>query len=465
MRSSASSRHFPFTNIAAPTLVFMAGPNQDSPSGLSTILDDCPLPVRDQMRNVVVVGLNTGLSYLAAPVMYVDAVHAVLCKELGATAFVYNLPSSAYLLFSAAPLFVAWLLPRAAHLKPVIVSCYAGMAVAGVLVAVALSLDIPNSAKIAVIILHGALTGVGRTLAVAGEFEVLGRAVAPSRRGRALALAYGLGPILAIVGNLVAQLLLTAKLGPIQITPRIFPANFQLLFVASAPVLMIATFLASRLLIPTTDDHASPRIGGLFDGLGEFLSRRVVLNSVAVAILLASGATMGSNLATYAEKVFGRSADQYAGVLKATLFSFKAVAGLFLGWLLTQTNPKTCVLASGFCMMSAGLWAIVTPAQAYFLCFGLLGMGQLSGVYITNYLIYCATPDKMRKYMAFAMLSQVPCALSGQFLGWIKDRFTGSSEVLGFQASFAAAAAFVVAGLLLALLLPPRPDAAEPGVE
>ncbi|MGE0608850.1 MAG: MFS transporter [Pirellulales bacterium] len=423
--------------------------------------DFCQLSARDQTVNVLVVAINTALSYLAAPVMYVDTVHAVLCKGLGASAFVYNLPGSTYLLFSAAPLFVGWLLPKASQLRPIIVTCYAGMAASTLLVGLLLMAPISDQVKIAMIILHGACTGIGRTVAVAGEFEVLGRAVSPSRRGRALGLAYGLGPILAIIGWLVGQLLLARKFGPLELAEAPFPSNYKALFLACTPALAIAALLATRLIIPNDDRPVVRSAAGPLGGLGEFLSRPVVLLSVGVAIMLASGATMISNLSTYAEVVYEQSADQFAGLLKTTQYGFKAVAGLGLGWLLSRTNPKTCVLASGSCILAAAMWAIYSPANTYILGFGLLGMGTLSGVYITNYMLYCATPDKIRRYMAFCMLAQVPCALAGQLLGWIKDQYPKELAERGFRASFLAAAAFVMVGLLLATRLPKRPQAEE----
>lgn len=80
--------------------------------------NDCPLSAADQTRNVLVVGFNTALSYLAAPVMYVDTVHTALMNRLQREAAVEpqewlsNLPSSAYMVLSVLPLFVAWAFPQ-----------------------------------------------------------------------------------------------------------------------------------------------------------------------------------------------------------------------------------------------------------------------------------------------------------------------------------------------------------------
>src|ERR1700682_3336416 len=86
--------------------------------------DRCPLSDREQTRNLVVVGINTGLCYLGAPILYADLVHASLCRALQTSATVANLPSTAYLVMSAMPLFVAWMFPQVRMLKPIMVTCY-----------------------------------------------------------------------------------------------------------------------------------------------------------------------------------------------------------------------------------------------------------------------------------------------------------------------------------------------------
>src|SRR5262249_13521761 len=135
-----------------------------------------PLTAREETRNLVLVGVNTALSYLASPVLYVGMVQAALGKELHASATVSNLPGTAYLVMGVLPLFVAWYVPYVALLKRVLVVCYSSLAFASVLVVAALLLPVPTWLKIAVLVLQGAIVGGGRTVAVAFEFEVLGRA-------------------------------------------------------------------------------------------------------------------------------------------------------------------------------------------------------------------------------------------------------------------------------------------------
>src|SRR5919199_6744675 len=85
--------------------------------------DGCALPEGAQTRNLILFGINTGLSYLASPVTFV-AVHAPCCKRLGAPAAVANLPSTAYLAMAGLPVLVAWYFPSASLFKRVLVVSY-----------------------------------------------------------------------------------------------------------------------------------------------------------------------------------------------------------------------------------------------------------------------------------------------------------------------------------------------------
>ena len=71
----------------------------------------CPLSRGQQTRNLLLFAACTGLQYLAAPVGYVGVTQASLCHELGASDKVANLPETAYLALTFAPVLAAWLVP------------------------------------------------------------------------------------------------------------------------------------------------------------------------------------------------------------------------------------------------------------------------------------------------------------------------------------------------------------------
>lgn len=425
--------------------------------------DDCPLSPADQTRNVLIVAANTALSYLAAPVSYVDAYHTALLNDLQKDAGLQpsdalsNLPAAAYMVFTVLPVLVAWAFPQIRLLRRIVTCCYLTMAFAGALVAAALLLPLPWWLQAAFVIGHGAVMGGARTVGVAIEFEVLGIAVSPRRRGQALGLAYGLGPVLAVVGNLLGQWLLDKEARP-------FPVNFAAVFGVSVPVFALIALCSSRLVIPLPE-HEMPRqpfLAGVFGGFGQFIGQRVVLLAVVLSILIFSGYQIINNMTLYAGVLFRSDPSDTAGYQKAVLYTFKVLMGLSMGWLLTRSSPRSAVLISAAFGLGSVLFAIVAPPAVYLLSFGLLGGGQLFGIYITNYVLNCAPKALMRRYMAFMMLTAMPAAPAGAIYGAISDYFGELyDKQFGFQMSFAAAASLIAAGILLALFLPARPKPQE----
>ncbi len=431
--------------------------------------DDCPLSVREQTRNVLIVGIDTALCYLAAPVMYVDVHHTTLMNQLQAAggearASLSNLPSSAYMVFSVLPVFVAWAFPQVRLLRRILVVCYSALALASAAVAAVLLLPVPWWLKAVVVVGHGAVLGGARTVAVAFEFEVLGVAVAESRRGQALGLAYGLGPFLAILGSLLAQLLVAGKVGPVGDEAMPSHDRFSLLFASAVPVMALAALLCSRLVVPVPE-HEAPRqpfVAGVFGGFGRFLARPVVLLAVTSAVIIFCGYQVIGNMTLYCGVLFGEDPAKSAGYQKAVLYTFKGGMGLTMGWVLTRTAPRAVVLLTATAGLAAVVVAIFAPASVYLFSFGLLGAGQLYGIYITNYILSGAPRALMRRYMAFTMITQMPAAPAGVLYGAVAD-FLGArrSKAFGYQMSFAVAVGLIALGIGLSLLLPRRPRADE----
>lgn len=440
-------------------------------AGPEAAVDPCPLGDREQTRNVILVAVNTGLSYLASPVLYVGVVHASLCDWLQTSATVANLPATAYLIMSPLPLVVAWLFPYARLLKPVMVACYASLAGVNALMALVLLGSASKELQVAVLILQGGIVGGARTVAVAFEFEVLGRAVSSARRGRALGLAYGRGPILAIIGSLASQWLLAGTLGPWQMERLEGPYNFAVLFAAAVPIMAVAAVLASRYVIPM-EASEPPRpsfIQGVFGGFGKFLSQPVIRLGMIVSIIILAGYTIISNMTLYTREVLGVPPAEFAGYQNTLRFAFKSVTGMFLGWVLSRTHPKAGVLLAASLGLAAVLCAALAPGKWFLLSFGLLGGGELFGIYVTNYILCCSPRNEMRRYMAFTMVTLFPAAFAGILFGIISDHFRSNASspdslAHAYQLSFFVAAGFIALGIALALFLParPRPEDGEP---
>lgn len=441
---------------------------QSRPSDVVAIGSCVPLGDRDQTRNVRLFATNVALMYLGSPLFYVGITLPVLCKRLAASDTVSNLPSTAYFLGAFAPVLVAWLFPFARLLKPVLAVTYGILGLAGAVLATALAmyrLGASSTLMIALVVTYSAIAGACVQVIATFQWEAIGRGISESRRGRALGLAFGIGPVFAVVGALAQQLLLqghlqlpvflAAELGRTQIAVArlAFPWNFALLFAATIPLMALAAVLSMRFVVPlpTAESVRQPFVAGVFGGIRQLLSHQVTRMAVIVNILIFAGAMIVGNVALYAEKVLGKPVDCFAGYQNALRFGFKVVIGLALGWLLARTNPRLGMICTGLLCLLGVLWAATAEGTWYLLSFGLLGAGELYGVYFPNYILSCSAPSTMRTNMAIASMLPMIAAPAAVLFGAISDK-------VGFHTSFMGAAGIIVTTLLLVLLgLPRRP--------
>ncbi|MGD9853515.1 MAG: hypothetical protein AB7U20_01055 [Planctomycetaceae bacterium] len=477
----------------------------DSPSPLdATPSATCSLPVHLQNRNLLLFAGCTGLQYFAAPVLYVGVTQASLCDRLGADARMSNLPATMYFAMTAMPALIAWARPSVASLKPNLIICYSVTAMMLAVMAWAMVAPVSNQVRLALVILQGAVAGSAMPAAIAFLWEAIGRGTEESRRGLALSLAFGAGPLLAVAGSFGSQILLSGELAGRKIEWLQYPWNFAVLFAAGVPCLLLGAFLGSRFVIPLPARDAvrepfakvADLCGGMLLGLSalgfylqdmrlaghallavagilfvhhfrDILSQRQLLLATIVTVLLYSGNTIPSNMNLYTSEVLGDLPENYAGYQNTLRFGFKVVTGFLLGWILTKTNPRAGILLTGGIFVAAQLWAIFATGTAYLFAFGIYGAGELVGVYAPNYMLSASAESQIRRNMAFVTMLMVPAAPTGYLYGAITDFVTSrgitafgvtNSRALGFQASFAACAALMTMGLVLAVcLLPKRP--------
>jgi hypothetical protein len=426
---------------------------------------DCPLTSHEQTRNLAIFGTNVGLIYLAAPVLYVGIVQAALIKKLGGSTTVANLPTTAYFWMTPLPIVVAWYYCSVRVLKPVLVITYLTVAFTGAVVAASLLLSSPPWAITSAMIGQAAILGCGLGVVATYQWEVLGRGVSETRRGQALALAFGVGPVFAVLGSLVSQLILDGwrlenpiSFGPFTIpameVPRLeYPWNFATLFGATVPIMALAALLATKFVVPLPPFEVEPKpfVDGVLGGLGEFFSYRLILVAALGMILVTSGYNILPNISLFTKDATGSEAEAYVGYQNALRFGFKVVTGLFLGWLLVKTNPKAGLLVTtGFCLASV-VWARSVPGPWFLISFGLMGAGELFGVYYPNYILCCSAPSRMRRNMAFTSMLNMPSGFAAVMFGLIADK-------ADLKRSFDAAIWILVATILLVqVALPTRP--------
>lgn len=425
------------------------------------------LPAATQTRNLLLFAGCVGIVYLAAPVLYVGGTHASLLDQLEASSPLANAPEVLYLLFLFAPLVVTSFFRDPGWLKPLLVTSYLGIASGTALVVAAIATGCSATVVSAIVLAQAVLTGLTLSTANALLWEALGRGVAERRRGVTLALAYGIGPILAAAGALAAQVILTgATLGIRVAEPPPFPGNFAMLFAAATVPMLVAAALASRFVVPAlpvdaveTSERESPvaRVVAFF---GDPLLRRTAI----AAVLIYAAVPCVANLTLYTREAMGEAPSDLVMYQNAIRFGTKAVVGILLGWLMTKTHPLAGLLVTGSLCLATPLYASQATALAYLVTFQIYGGGELFGAYLTNYILSSSRPSEMRRNLACALLLLVIAAPFGLLYGRIADVVGRAVDpATGFRASFVTCAAVVGAGLLVALTLPHRPRPADEG--
>ena len=454
----------------------------DAAFRLADQVNTCPLPWSAQRRNLILFATCTGLQYLAAPVLYVGITQASLCKWLGTNARTANLPGTLFFAMTAMPALLAWLSPRVSVLRRNLMLCYVTSGCMLAVTAGVLLLPVPASVKVAMVILQGGVSGAVMPTAIAFLWEIIGRGSDESRRGLALSLAFGLGPLLAVVGSLLQVVMLGGDLFGVHFEGMEPPQSFALLYAACAPVMLAAAVMSQFFVVPAVE--VEPRreplgaVAGLLVGLPlmfvsvllvqaadllsqpeleatvhaassgvllpyllsytgyglaaaaaaalmyhfrSILRQRVLLLATVVTILLYAGNTISSNMNLYSQEVLGNSPDKYAGLQNMLRFGFKMVTGAGLGWLLMRTNARAGILMTALIFLSAQIWAMCVTGPWYLLAFGIYGAGELVGVYAPNYICSASRPHELRRNMAFVTMLMVPAAPTGYVFGAIVD--------------------------------------------
>ena len=481
----------------------------------------CPLTWPQQRWNLILFAVCTGTQYLAAPVLYVGITQASLCDHLGADARTSNLPGTLFFAMTAMPALLAWLSPRVSSLKRNLSLCYGASALMLATLAVTLASPVSKEFKLAMIVLQGGVSGAVMPAAIALLWEVIGRGSDESRRGLALSMAFGAGPLLAVLGSFGQTALLGGDLFGLHFTGLPYPTSFIVLFAAGAPIMGMAALFAQFFHIVPVEQE-SPRapvaeVVGLLVGLplmfasvalmhfaGQqtdgkaaesatllrslgylcafaaaaafiyhfraILQQRVLLLATLVTILVYAGNVIPSNMNLYSAEALGDLPENFAGPQNMLRFSFKVIAGSLLGWVLTRTNPRVGILATATIFLTALVWAMLVTGPWYLVAFGLHGAGELVGVYAPNYIVSASRRDQLRQNMAFVTMLMVPAAPAGYLYGAIVDGVKQAgwtagdmnSATLGFRLSFLVCGLFILSGIMLAAtILPAKPQPAK----
>ena len=417
-----------------------------------------PVCARQQVRNALLFAICMGLIYLAAPIAYVGVVQATLCNRLGTSGAIANLPNTAFYLAMLVPVVVTWRFHSIASIKPVLFTSFALASLAGVAMTVSLCLSTSVVVIISAVVAHSAIIGAASNTIMAYFWELLSRTVASERRGLALSLAFGIGPLLAVAGSMATQAILSGAFDswwswqePATTTSLVEAATaqlrFALLFAATVPILGLAALLCIFLVVPdceTPTVDRPPLIVGLIEGARSIFSNRILRQAVIAYACVTAGSCIVNNMSLYQGVLTGREADEFAGYANALRFSFKVAIGLVLGGLLARTHAKLGVLVTSILYFTGIGWALFAPKGLFLICFGFMGGGDLSGVYYPNYVSTWSPLDRIRGNVAFLQLITVSASIAPAAFGAISD-------LAGFRTSFVVAGAIIFAAIVLVI--------------
>lgn len=377
------------------------------------------------------------LTYFSAPVLYVGVVQAAFCDKLGASATIANLPSSTYLLGAVVPLFCAWLFPARLEQRVVVIG-YSLVAASLLVVCAAVFFDAPNWLRIAVVIGQGLMLGVLNSIISIYLLKCLARGTTETGRARALKYAFGFGPLAAVLGSLLAQLLLAEKIDGIT-----YPRNFGVLYLVALPCMGLCALLARRFrLMDVPDVRAESFSGFLKDSAASFTAdRRLVIAWIAYFFWYCALGGM-TNLSLYTREAVGRSPLELAGLIMALRFGVKAVAGFGIGSIAVRFGARSALIATVVFVGLGMAWPFVSTGYGYLAAFGLMGAGELGGVYFINYVISISSAARATRNMAILSLVGPVSSFAPATHGRLTDAY-------GFNASFA----FGVTAASLALIL------------
>lgn len=391
--------------------------------------DSCALEPRLQNRNAFIFATAWSLTYLAAPALYIGFVQAGLCKRLHTSDTLANLPATMWLAMVWVSVVVAWLFPEARLLERILASAYSVMAAASAGVALVLFFNLSSTFIIWSLILHATLVGSANGVLAVMNWEVLSRGFSPRYRGKALSLAFGVGPAFAVLGSLGAQLLFNGSLfnwvAPAWLAIA-YPYNYALLFSVGAIGMTLAAFLVNLYQIPLPEIEVKRESfsAGLVGGFKAFLGHRILLIASLAYLLVYCGNMVQINMSLFTQEAVGRLSEELTGYQLGLRFSFKMLCGFFLGWLLVRTNPKVPLLVTIGLQMAGILWVLFVPGYWFLLAFGINGAGELFGVYYMNYPMLCSPKTRVRRNLSFLVLLSSLVGLAPIFYGWISDTWS-----------------------------------------
>jgi MFS family permease len=405
-------------------------------------------------RNGRIFLLSWQLQFLGAPVIFVGVVQAALCDKLGAGATIANLPTSAFLLGSIAPFFLAWRLPLRYESSVIVVS-NAVSAITMALVGAVLVFPFGNSTRIAFVVGQGLLCGILSSASGIYMFQCLGRGTTAAGRTKTLKWTYTSGPLLAVAGSLAAQFILNRGFRSIP-----YPYDFALLYFIGVPCLAGVAWLSAKYHLLPVEEKVQQ---SFFDYVGKSVRaenqpRTLALLWIGYFVWFCVLDAM-PNISLYTKMAVGRDPKDLSGAIMALRFGFKALAGLGFGALALRRGIRAPIVASAVLFIGSLVWAWAVPGYLYLLSFGLIGAAELGAAYFLNYVIEASPPANGARNLSLLQLAVPASSLAPVLYGMATERY-------GFRASFVLGMVPALIGFGIVMMLPskivPTPEALTP---
>ena len=396
-------------------------------------------------HNGRIVILSAFLHYLAAPVIYVGIVQAALCDRLGASATVANLPSSGYLLASVAPILLSWIVPhRLVRATVVAASLLTGLVLSMVLLI--LLFPFTDSTRLWVVVAASLAQGLSSNVAHVYSFQCMKRGTTTEGRARALKWAFSLSPMAGVAGSLWAQYVLGGGIASL-----LFPHDFTILYLTGIPCMVAIAILNSRYrLVPVQEEKHPLLFPYLWRSIQSYWSVRILVLAWFAYLCWYLTINAMPNLTLYAREALGREPQELSGWMMALRFGFKCLGGFMLGIISVRWGIRAPLFAC-VCMVGAAiLWAWLVPGHLYLLAFGIMGAGELGGVYFPNYVISISSASDATRNLAILSLVSPVSSIGPALHG-------GLTDLYGFPASFTFGLTAAIGALILVLGLSPRP--------
>ncbi|MSU64965.1 MAG: MFS transporter [Opitutus sp.] len=213
----------------------------------------------------------------------------------------------------------------------------------------------------------------------------------------------------------------------------------------------LAAYLASlyQIPVPRVDIQRESFQTAVIGGFKTVLRNRILLIACVAYLLVYCGNMVQNNMSIFTREAVGRSPEDLAGYQLTLRFSFKMLAGFWLGWLLVRTNPKVPLLVTAGLQIAGVLWVLFVPGYWFLLAFGINGAGELFGVYYMNYPAQCSPRSQVRSNIAFLALISTGVGLSPVLYGWISDTWS-------LRASFWAALVLLVLTTIMVIVALPK---------